>query len=64
MSANSVAKKTIEDFFDAVNRRDWEAFSALVADDFEWTEPMMGERVGMGRENFLRDAKSFVDNIP
>lgn len=58
------ARKAVDSFFDAVNRRDWGTAASLLADDFSWTEPFLGEKVGMGKENLIRDAKSFVENIP
>ncbi len=58
------ATQTMQSFFDALNRRDWATFSTLLAEDFSWTEPFLGDKVGMGRDSFLKDAQSFVENVP
>jgi ketosteroid isomerase-like protein len=64
MEAQPNARDTVKKFFEAVNRRDFEAVASVLSEDFAWTEPFLGERQGTGREALVKDAKSFIDNMP
>ena len=44
-------RQALEAFFEAENRRDWEAYAGLLHPDVEWT---VGGRMITGREDYVR----------
>lgn len=48
-------RQALEAFFEAENRRDWEAYAGLLHPDVEWT---LGGRTITGREDYVRAMKA------